>query len=417
MILDKGVSARMTWKTRGALAAVGLTILAVSPWVVAEEPPPQPKVPLAKNIGASDAFSFYYGDADGKQKSKTAKKTIYRVQCRLLNEDRLRNENDNIAFAPQIVLAEGEAGEISIGRETPLALSEDLPAEVENIMIGYRIKQVTIRKLDGEFVLVRAEIEDIPTMAEGRFPDDDGLVVREFQYVYTKHIRVFEKAQLGKTFSVPLADVAGWLFEKRGPNANANDSATRRLEFTVTRLEPAKPQSPDEAVLTFPAPVADPVPPTAQEVRTLLIERLKANKDVPTFMESTAIKDLRVIVELIVDAKGPEKFYPLVGPARLHQRKYMCTAFFKVERQANWPVSFKSAGNGEEVFYIDRDQLIRTSGPTSGKPAPDKSTGEETSSTDTGTKPPAPKVLKGQGVTSDAGLVGEVIVDERAERE
>ena len=246
-------------------------------------------------------------------------------------------------------------------------------------MVGYQIKQVTVRKLDGDFILFQAEIEDSPQMTSGRFPDEDGIVIREYRYIYTKHLRIVEKAQLGKTFSVPFAD------------ATAGDSDKRRLEFTVTRLEPAKPKSPDEAVLTFPSPADAAGAPTEAEIRGLLVERLKANKVAPPFMETTAIKNLRISIELVADKKEDVKFYPMVGPARLHKRHYKCTAFFDVERQANWPVPFRNIMGGKEVFYIDRDNLVRATGPT----------GDKTS---------AGSPVR---VLSDTGIVGEIVDDDR----
>ncbi len=76
-------------------------------------------------------------------------------------------------------------------------------------------------------------------------------------------------------------------------------------------------------------------------------------------MATTAIKNLRITVEQVVDEMGDAKFYPLVGLARLHKQQIECTAYFDIERQSNWPVPFTNVENCKEVFYIDHDNLVR----------------------------------------------------------
>ncbi|QDU41871.1 Protease HtpX [Symmachiella dynata] len=402
MILDKGVSPRLSWKMRGVLAAVGLTVLVVSPWVVAEEkatlekPHPEPRAA----VGASEAEfeRIYAGGNDVKTDSKTLNQSVYMVACRMLVQD--ESGREHVIFSPRIILAENQEGTIAVG-PIPGRTPKSDPEISQLITMGRAMRHVKVQQLDGDFVAFFARIDDKPEMNKGLLPDDDGVVTREFTHVYTKSLNVVEKVRLGKTFSVPFYDT------------DDDKKSKRCLEFTVTRIEKAKPKSPEPSVWGFTIP--DDASPLGQEIRSALSVVLKKKKSVPAFMATTAIKNLRVTVEQVVDELGDAKNYPLVGPARLRKQQIECTAFFDIERQSNWPVPFTNVENCKEVFYLNWDQLFRVIENPSDKNSPAKSIGDETSSTDAdaGTKTPDSTILRGAGVVSDSGLVGEVIFDER----
>ena len=110
MILDKGVSARLSWKMRGVLAAVGLTVLAVSPWVVAEE---KNDLPDRKSSAARGRRTSLPRRLRKGQATNADGKIAYRVACKMFVRE--NDGKEHATFSPQIALPEGEAGTISVG--------------------------------------------------------------------------------------------------------------------------------------------------------------------------------------------------------------------------------------------------------------------------------------------------------------
>ncbi len=82
------------------------------------------------------------------------------------------------------------------------------------------------------------------------------------------------------------------------------------------------------------------------------------------FLAETSRNNVRMTVDLMVDRLDECRFYPLVGPARLHHCHYKCTVFFKETKRSYWPVPFTHEEDRQEVVYIDHDHLIRCAGPT-----------------------------------------------------
>lgn len=398
MILDKGVSARLSWKMRCVLVAVGLTVLTVSPWGVAEEKIADPQKPRVVDREPQPYTETQLLTQNGKADEINGKR-IYKVVCRMLALD--ENGKEHAVFSPQIVLRENEEGTIMVGAVQPVPVRNADPVMGRQTLKDRALRQVKVRQLDDDFVAFFARIDDLPEMNKGLFPDDDGVVTREFTHIYTKTLNVVEKVQLGRTFSVPFYD------------KDDNKKAKRRIEFVITRMKPQKPKAPEKAVLVLPAPVNN--PPAAEEVLKVVSKRLKDRGDVPPFAVSAAVKNLRVVVEPSEVKIGPVKFYPLVGHAQMHKQRFKCTAYFDLHRQSDWPIRFTSRDKTNEVVYIDRDQLVRDNGNQSDKNSPAKSIGDETSSTDADAGPTTPSstILRGGSVESDAGLVGEVFFFER----
>ncbi|QDT65911.1 hypothetical protein [Calycomorphotria hydatis] len=121
-------------------------------------------------------------------------------------------------------------------------------------------------------------------------------------------------------------------------------------------------------------PILDPVegefaplfcldPPTPDEVTRALPETITGG--VPFFAE-TFHNNVRMVVEPIVDDVGECRFYPLVGPARLHKCHYKCTVYFDKTIRSGWPVPYEFTDDTTEVVYIDHDHLIRCAGPQAG---------------------------------------------------
>ncbi len=126
-------------------------------------------------------------------------------------------------------------------------------------------------------------------------------------------------------------------------------------------------------------PILDPVegenaplfcqdPPSDDEVMRSIPDDVSGG--VPFFFETTR-NNVRIVKEPIVDHLGECRFYPLVGPAKLHKCHYKCTVYYDKVKRSDWPIPFTNKDNTQEVVYIDHDYLIRCAGPATG------STGED----------------------------------------
>lgn len=118
-------------------------------------------------------------------------------------------------------------------------------------------------------------------------------------------------------------------------------------------------------------PVLDPVegehapifcvdPPSPDEVMRALPDEASGGF---AFIAETSRNNVRIVVEPIVDRLDECKFYPLVGPARLHHCHYKCTVYYTKVIRSAWPIPFTHSDESEEVVYIDHDHLIRCAGP------------------------------------------------------
>lgn len=122
-------------------------------------------------------------------------------------------------------------------------------------------------------------------------------------------------------------------------------------------------------------PILDPVegenapifcldPPSEDEIVRALPDKTSGGV---AFLAETHRNNMRMVVELIVDRVDEPRFYPMVGPARLHHCHYKCTVFFDETIRSHWPVPFQHTDRVEEVVYIDHDHLIRVAGPVPGE--------------------------------------------------
>lgn len=118
-------------------------------------------------------------------------------------------------------------------------------------------------------------------------------------------------------------------------------------------------------------PVLDPVegenaplfcldPPSSDEIMRSLPDTAEGGF---AFLAETFRNNVRIVVEPIVDRVDECRFYPLVGPARLHHCHYKCTVYYDKTIRSTWPIPFTHDDETTEVIYIDHDHLIRCSGP------------------------------------------------------
>ncbi|RMG37868.1 MAG: hypothetical protein D6725_08255 [Planctomycetota bacterium] len=118
-------------------------------------------------------------------------------------------------------------------------------------------------------------------------------------------------------------------------------------------------------------PILDPVegenaplfcldPPSKDEVMRSLPDKAQGGF---AFLSETFRDNVRIVIEPIVDRLDECRFYPLVGPARLHHCHYKCTVYYDKTIRSTWPVPFTHTDQTTDVVYIDHDHLIRCAGP------------------------------------------------------
>jgi len=118
-------------------------------------------------------------------------------------------------------------------------------------------------------------------------------------------------------------------------------------------------------------PILDPVegehaplfcqdPPSPDEVMMAMPDEVGGGW---TFLAETSRNNVRITVEPMVDRIDDCRFYPLVGPAKLHHCHYKCTVYYDKIIRSDWPVPFRHADETIQVVYIDHDHLIRCAGP------------------------------------------------------
>ena len=86
------------------------------------------------------------------------------------------------------------------------------------------------------------------------------------------------------------------------------------------------------------------------------------------FLAETSYNNVRVVVEPMVDRVDECRFFPLVGPAKMHHCHYKCTVYFDKTIRSSWPIPFTHHDDQSlDVVYIDHDHLIRCAGPPTPK--------------------------------------------------
>lgn len=101
-------------------------------------------------------------------------------------------------------------------------------------------------------------------------------------------------------------------------------------------------------------------PPSPDEIMRALPDDTAGG--VP-FLAEVQRNNVRITVEPLVDRIDECKFFPGVGPARLHHCHYKCTVYFDRMERSYWPIPYSHTDQTQEVVYIDHDHLIRCAGP------------------------------------------------------
>jgi hypothetical protein len=69
-------------------------------------------------------------------------------------------------------------------------------------------------------------------------------------------------------------------------------------------------------------------------------------------------QDVQVVTERQAVKADPPRFFPLIGPARLHHCPWKCTVYYLEVIESNYPFILRTTRPRVEVVYIDRNCLI-----------------------------------------------------------
>ena len=135
--------------------------------------------------------------------------------------------------------------------------------------------------------------------------------------------------------------------------------------WTAERLEDQYLHKNDHRAPLMP-PVRDGFPdPTCEDKpseREVLRAMKRVTRGVPYVLEEFR-DNVRIDFERLVDRIDPPRFFPLVGPARLHHCHWKCTIYYTETIQGDYPLPTKLKKRRIEVLYIDKDHLHQYVGP------------------------------------------------------
>lgn len=182
------------------------------------------------------------------------------------------------------------------------------------------------------------------------------------RFVLIAAIGLFTFANSGCTLFWGLVQVAwsGALFWQTTPLIGVSPYYSQLIEDTYKNEERYDKVPILDAVEGEHAPLICQDPPSADEVMMALPDEAGGGF---TFVAETQRNNVRMTVEPIVDRLDECRFYPMVGPARLHHCHYKCTVYYDKIIRSDWPVPFRFKDETVQVVYIDHDHLVRCAGP------------------------------------------------------
>jgi hypothetical protein len=93
-------------------------------------------------------------------------------------------------------------------------------------------------------------------------------------------------------------------------------------------------------------------PPDEAEV----LRALSAVPSIPHLCERSR-DNVQIVTERLTDRTDAPRFFPLVGPARLHHCHWKCTVYYDETVEVCYPTPFRCTRPRVEVVYLDRDCL------------------------------------------------------------
>jgi RNA polymerase sigma factor (sigma-70 family) len=89
-----------------------------------------------------------------------------------------------------------------------------------------------------------------------------------------------------------------------------------------------------------------------------VLRALGGDRHVIPFVYNVSKFDVQITWERIVDKVDSPRFFPLVGPARLHHVHWKCTVRYTEAVESQTPFPFATTRPRVEIVYIDKDYLV-----------------------------------------------------------
>jgi hypothetical protein len=121
---------------------------------------------------------------------------------------------------------------------------------------------------------------------------------------------------------------------------------------------PAPPASEDNEYRTpiIPAVREDQPPPTCPEPSEKeIIAALNSKAGSPKLKLEDIGDEVEIVCEKVMDKVDEPRFFPLVGPARLHHCHWKCSVYYNETVRSNYPFPMVVKNKHVEVVYIDKD--------------------------------------------------------------
>jgi hypothetical protein len=114
-------------------------------------------------------------------------------------------------------------------------------------------------------------------------------------------------------------------------------------------------------------PVLPPPDPNVQGTPVPLCEKPPADAEILRLLPRFGIGvpgiskvyrgEVQIVCERLRDELDPPRFYPLIGPARLHHCRWLCTVYYNAVLDLSYPLRLKIKQERIEFFVIDKDQF------------------------------------------------------------
>ncbi|MGF1579887.1 MAG: hypothetical protein ACFCD0_11030 [Gemmataceae bacterium] len=129
----------------------------------------------------------------------------------------------------------------------------------------------------------------------------------------------------------------------------------------------------DDFRTPVPAPLPKGASPKCDDVVPDLASIIRAMSRSTTsipFLHEVSQEDFDYTVELLAEDFSPPRFYPCIGPARLHTCHFKCTVWYTETTKSAYPFPFESKRRKSEVIYMDRNRLFLVQ--TESEPEPEQ---------------------------------------------
>jgi hypothetical protein len=104
---------------------------------------------------------------------------------------------------------------------------------------------------------------------------------------------------------------------------------------------------------------ADGTPPTCGEppADAAILRKMGWQPSAQSWLCQTSRDDVQIVKELVKDEVAGPRFFPLVGPARLHHCHWKCTVSYNETVESTFPFPCRCVRPRVEVVYVDADKL------------------------------------------------------------